>query len=145
MSTPITGENARKVLKKYEKSFENPISIYLSSKKGLKPEAVFDLFLLLHFTGSMVEEVLFKSLKTFSNYKKNNTPLDAAVSEKVLTLFSLYNKGISLFGSVEEFNNWIDLPAFGLGDQIPKHLLSTITGIRLVEDELTRIEYGDLA
>lgn len=140
-----THDNAVKVLEKYEKSFENPISIFLSSKKGLKPQAVFDLFILLQFTSTMVENILFKSLKTFKNYKQQNILLDPAVSEKVLTLFALYDKGISLFGSVDEFNKWMGEPAFGLGNQIPKDLLNTITGIKLLEEELIRIEYGDLA
>ena len=50
-----------------------------------------------------------------------------------------------MFGSIEEFNKWIAEPAFGLGNKTPQDLLDTITGIELVGEELTRIEYGDLA
>jgi putative toxin-antitoxin system antitoxin component (TIGR02293 family) len=57
----------------------------------------------------------------------------------------LYKKGISIFGSVEEFNKWMEAPAYGVGGQRPNDLLDTMTGINLISEELTRIEYGDLA
>src|SRR5438105_14700639 len=133
------------VLSKYQGSFDNSIALLLSAKKGLKPEAVFDFISISQFSLSMVERLLSKTIKTFNNYKENNTLLDSTISEKLLKLFSLYNKGVSVFGSVEEFNKWIAEPAFGLGNQVPQNLLDTITGIELVAEELIRIEYGDLA
>ena len=71
--------------------------------------------------------------------------LDAALSEKLLKSFALFDKGTSLFGSAEGFHEWLNLPAYGLGNQIPFELMDTITGISLIEEELIRIEYGDLA
>ena len=35
--------------------------------------------------------------------------------------------------------------AYGIGSQVPQTLLDTMTGIELINDELVRIEYGDLA
>lgn len=142
-----TGEHTKpaRVLAKYEKSFDNSISILLTSKKGLKPEAVFDFMAISGFSTQMVEQLLKKTLKTFTSYKQQNTALDAVVSEKLLKLFALYEKGISTFGSIVEFNKWLSEPAFGLGKQVPNSLLETITGIELVREELTRIEFGDLA
>ena len=58
---------------------------------------------------------------------------------------ALYRKGIELFGSTAEFNKWLREPAYGLGKKVPRGLLGTMTGIGLVVDELSRIEYGDLA
>ncbi|HMH23418.1 MAG TPA: antitoxin Xre/MbcA/ParS toxin-binding domain-containing protein [Puia sp.] len=136
-----TGE----VLARYEKLFASSISILLNAKKGLKSQAVFDFISISQFPNLLIEQLLKKSLKTFSNYKENNTLLDAVISEKLLKLFALYDKGLSVFGSVDEFNKWIVEPAFGLGNQVPTDLLDTITGIDLVGEELTRIEYGDLA
>jgi putative toxin-antitoxin system antitoxin component (TIGR02293 family) len=84
-------------------------------------------------------------MKTFTSYKKNQTSLDPVVSEKLLKIFSLYDKGLAVFGNISEFNLWLSTPSFGLGKSIPRDLLDTITGIELVSEELTRIEYGDLA
>ncbi|HTI10747.1 MAG TPA: antitoxin Xre/MbcA/ParS toxin-binding domain-containing protein [Puia sp.] len=136
---------ANPLLSKYEKSFDNSISILLNSRKGLKPQAVFDFISLSQFAPPVIEQLLKKTIKTFTNYKEQNTLLDAVISEKLLKLFALYNKGISVFGSVEEFNKWMGEAVFGLGYQVPREILDTITGIDLVGEELTRIEYGDLA
>ncbi len=133
------------ILSKYGKYFDNSISILLNARKGLKPQAVFDFIAVSQFSNPIVEQLLKKTVKTFTNYRENNTLLDAAISEKLLKLFALYDQGIHVFGTIEEFNKWMEEPAFGLGGQVPRSLLDTITGIHLVGDELTRIAYGDLA
>jgi putative toxin-antitoxin system antitoxin component (TIGR02293 family) len=145
MSSVTENKKADQVLIKYQKSYDSAIAILLSSKKGLKPQAVFDFISISQFSIHLTEQVLNKTLKTFTTYKQNNTLLDSVVSEKLLKLFALYGKGISIFGSADEFNKWLAEPAFGLGKQVPRNLLDTITGIDLVKEELFRIEYGDLA
>lgn len=141
----ITADRSGSILGKYAKSFENAIALLLSAKQGLMPEAIFDFITLSEFQTKQVEHLLNKTVKTFHKYKEQNIALDATVSEKLLKLFALYDKGIALFGSAGEFNKWMAEPSFGLGNQVPKELIDTITGIELVGEELTRIEYGDLA
>lgn len=133
------------ILLKYEKSFGNNIALVGDSRKGLRAQAVFDFISLSEFPFPVIEKVLNKTIKTFHSYKKNQTTLDATLSEKLLKIFSLYNKGVSVFGNIDEFNKWIAVPAFGLGNMVPRDLLDTVTGIELVNDELIRIEFGDLA
>lgn len=60
-------------------------------------------------------------------------------------LIELFDKGKLVFGSVEEFNIWLNEPSFGLAGQIPANLLDTHSGIELIIQELIRIEYGDIA
>jgi putative toxin-antitoxin system antitoxin component (TIGR02293 family) len=145
MATVMNTSNVEKVLKKYEKKYDNNISLFMSSKKGLDPQAAFDLIAVALLTGPMIESILYVTMKTLTNYRNRNTHLNAAISEKVLSIFKLYRKGISIFGSAEEFNRWMSSPAFGLGGQQPNGLLDTMTGVNLINEELTRIEYGDLA
>lgn len=133
------------ILSKYEKSFSNNIALVADSKKGLRAQAVFDFISLSEFSFPVIEKVLNKTIKTFTSYKKNQTNLDSTISEKLLKIFSLYDKGASVFGNIDEFNKWIATPSFGLGNVVPRDLLDTVTGIELVYDELIRIEYGDLA
>lgn len=133
------------ILSKYEKSFSNNIALVADSKKGLRAQAVFDLISLSEFSFPVIEKVLNKTIKTFTSYKRNQTSLDSTVSEKLLKIFSLYDKGVDVFGNIDEFNKWIAEPSFGLGNMVPRDLLDTVTGIELVNDELIRIEYGDLA
>jgi putative toxin-antitoxin system antitoxin component (TIGR02293 family) len=136
---------ARKVLKKYEKKYGNSISLFMSSKEGLDPQAAFDLLEVTLFPGQMIESILYITVKTLTNYKRKRTQLNPAISEKILSIFALYEAGITIFGSVEEFNKWMSTPAYGLGNQRPVDLLNTMTGINLINEELTRIEYGDLS
>jgi putative toxin-antitoxin system antitoxin component (TIGR02293 family) len=141
----VENKKAGNMLAKYGPSFDNAITLLLSAKKGLKPEAVFDFITISQFSTTLVEQLLNKTIKTFTKYKEQHTLLDATISEKLLKLFALYDKGVSVFGSIDEFNKWMAEPAFGLGNQVPLNLLDTITGIEMVGEELTRIEYGDLA
>jgi putative toxin-antitoxin system antitoxin component (TIGR02293 family) len=71
--------------------------------------------------------------------------MPAASNKMTLSTLVLYEKGLIIFGSTEEFTKWMSTPAFGLGNQKPKDLLNTITGINLITEELTRVEYGDLS
>lgn len=145
MSAVITNVKSVSVLSKYAKAYDNAIAILVNSQKGLKPQAVFDFISLSEFPAVHIEKILNKTVKTFNNYKGNDTSLDPILSEKLLKLFYLYNKGVAVFGTIGEFNKWMKEPAFGLGNQSPRNLLDTITGIELVVEELTRIQYGDLA
>ena len=130
---------------KYRKSFENPVALLLTAKKGLKASAVFDFISFSKLANEHVEHLLNKTIKTFTSYKTNNVVLDATTSEKLLKLFALYDKGLTVFATSEEFNEWLSTQSFGLGGQVPETLLDTITGINMVNEELVNIEYGDLA
>jgi len=58
---------------------------------------------------------------------------------------ALFEHGADVFGSAESFRRWLDKPACGLDNQVPFALLHTSGGMDLIQDELIRIEYGDLA
>ena len=73
-----------------------------------------------------------------------NKGLSTSLSEHVLFLLELYDKGIDTFGNVVEFKNW--LPQHNIGiDAKPNDLLDSITGINMVMNELNRIDHGILA
>nr|WP_294898652.1 MbcA/ParS/Xre antitoxin family protein [uncultured Pedobacter sp.] len=129
----------------YHKMYANPISILSNSKKGLKANAALDFISVSGFTYDEFQETFKTTVKTIQNYVVQDLTLDAVLSEKLLKSFSLYNLGIEVFGSASAFHQWLNAPAYGLGDQIPFNLMDTITGITLIEDELNRIAYGDLA
>ena len=43
------------------------------------------------------------------------------------------------------FNRWLDKPAYGLGNRVPRAFITTVGGINFIIDELNRIAHGDLA
>ena len=113
--------------------------------EGLLTKSFFDL---ANISGIKREELagfLNISLKTVMRYSKENKKLNPLNSEQILKLLALYHKGIEIFGNVEEFNNWLHVPSYGLDNLTPYYLLSTISGIDLIHDELSAIEYGDFS
>jgi len=129
----------------YQPLYANPISLLNSSKKGLDAKAALDFINLSGFTQEQFQDTFKTTIKTIQNYTRSDLKLDAALSEKLLKSFALFEKGIELFGSAEAFNHWLHLPAYGLGNEVPVEMMDTITGIGLIEEELVRIAYGDLA
>ena len=51
-------------------------------------------------------------------------------------------KASAVFGSKQEAQQWLERPATGLNQRRPIDLLATFAGVALVEDFLTRLEYG---
>jgi len=60
-----------------------------------------------------------------------------------IELISLFKHGVEVFGTQENFCNWLIANNFYLDNDTPMNYLKTISGIRLIEDRLTGIEYGD--
>jgi putative toxin-antitoxin system antitoxin component (TIGR02293 family) len=134
------------VFVRYNKSIDGDYNIMISSKLGVSPQ-VFDDIINISGLGRtyLAEEIFDMSLKTIMRYQKDNKNLNPRTSEVALKLLNLLKKGIGVFGSSPSFKAWLNKPAYGLGDELPLHLLNTITGIDLIEEELIRIEYGALA
>jgi putative toxin-antitoxin system antitoxin component (TIGR02293 family) len=125
--------------------YTDDISLLAQSKKGLNAKAALDFLSLSGFTQDEFQETFKTTVKTIQNHVTRELTLDAALSEKLLKSFALFDKGTLIFGSANAFHQWLNTPAYGLGNQLPFDLMDTITGIRLIEEELIRIEFGDLA
>lgn len=83
------------------------------------------------------------SVKTFRHYKKPVTKFKDNIKEKVILLLSLFEHGIDIFGSREQFYAWLKAENFYFNDKPPVSYLTTVTGIRHVDSRLTAMEYGD--
>ncbi len=145
---PIPDEAPSKVeeaIARYQVSYANPVALLTSSKQGLNAKAALDFLAVSGFTYDEFQETFKTTVKTIQNHAAQGLRLDASLSEKLLKSFALFNAGIEVFGSVKAFNQWLNTPAYGLGNQVPYTLMDTFTGISLIEEELSRIAYGDLA
>ena len=129
----------------YRSLYTDDISLLNQSKKGLDAKAALDFLSLSGFTQDEFQETFKTTVKTIQNHVTRELTLDASLSEKLLKSFALFDKGAEIFGSASNFHQWLNTPAYGLGNQLPFDLMDTITGIRLIEEELIRIEFGDLA
>ncbi|AQG79468.1 antitoxin Xre/MbcA/ParS toxin-binding domain-containing protein [Spirosoma montaniterrae] len=116
--------------------------------RALKGISATDFFKTADITGykrEQLAEVFDTSLKTFQRYEREQKKLNPQDSEKVLKIMALFQKDEGVFGSADAFRRWMDKPAFDLDGQVPFDLLHTSGGTNLIMDEVTRIEFGDLA
>lgn len=141
VKTPVNNIDAAA----YHPFYANPVALLTSSKKGLEAKAALDFLNLSGFSHQQFQETFKTTVKTIQNYTNQAQKLDASLSEKILKAFALFEKGIAIFGSADVFYKWLNLPAYGLGNQVPFDILDTFTGVNLIEEELIRLEYGDLA
>ncbi len=87
----------------------------------------------------LISDWLNISVKTFRKavVLKDNT------KEQIVLLISLFKYGVDVFGSTNHFYNWLTTKNFFLDNDSPIDYPKTISGIRLIEERLTGIEYGD--
>jgi uncharacterized protein (DUF2384 family) len=65
------------------------------------------------------------------------------VKEQVLLLLSLIKHGVEIFGSMKEFESWLNQENFYFDNKSPVSFLNTITGIKFIDDRLTAMQYGN--
>lgn len=90
-------------------------------------------------------DIMGISTKSIQRYQQQENTLSATQTEFVLKIEQLYNIGNEVFGSIDSFKQWMQKPAYGLGNKIPSKILTTISGINLVINQLMRIAHGVLA
>lgn len=142
--TKVTINNLEELLIPYQTYFESPVNRLSVIKGGLSSSSIKDL---LSISGSTRLDIARKLDLTEPTLRKHLSVvkgLSTSLSEHVLFLLELYDKGIDTFGSVQEFKNWLPQHNIGL-DAIPNDLLDSITGINMVMNELNRIDHGVLA
>lgn len=95
------------------------------------------------FNDHIISGWLNVSVKTFREYKKPKSTFKKNVKEQVLLLLSLIKHGMEIFGSMKEFDSWLNQQNFYFDNKNPASFLNTITGIKFIDDRLTAMEYGD--
>jgi len=90
-------------------------------------------------------EIMGISTKSIQRYQQQENTLSATQTEFVLKIEQLYKISKEVFGTTENFKAWMQKPAYGLGNKIPAKILTTISGINLVINQLMRIAHGILA
>ncbi len=134
-----------KILNKYKGKIKSKSQLVASSFNGVDMSVVNDVSVLYNLTSNTMADIMNISTKTLTRYTQSNKVLNAVSSEILLKLISLFNHGVQVFGNESSFSNWLQKPSIGLNNQNPFNYLKSSSGIDLVDEELTRIEYGDLA
>ncbi len=137
--------NASKVYAQYSDYIEHEETNMLSEPTAIYATAVDDMISVASYDKNFAADLLDVSYKTVTRYQKEKKKLSPLQSEYILKTIVLFNKGNQVFGNKESFNRWLDKPAFGLGNRIPRIFITTVGGINFVIEELNRIAHGDLS
>ncbi len=138
----ISESKVEELTVRYEATLNDPYQLVIHARGGISVDAFFDLLEISAFTRDELADLLDVSFKTISRYKKENKHLNVLNSEQILKLIRLYKHGTEVFGDLDAFNRWLRKPSHGLGNIIPTELMRSSGGIDLIDEELSRIEYG---
>lgn len=90
-----------------------------------------------------LEKAVGISLRTYQRRKDApDKPLSPEQSGRTWKFAEILGRGIELFGSQAQAEQWLERPAMALKRRKPIDLLSTPAGVETLEDHLTRLEYG---
>jgi putative toxin-antitoxin system antitoxin component (TIGR02293 family) len=95
-------------------------------------------------TDTGLETVLGMTKRTLQRYRAaaGKKPLNPELSGRMWQAAEILAKATAVLGSQEEAEQWLERPAIGLDQHRPIDLLSTPTGIKIVEEFLDRVRYG---
>lgn len=122
----------------------DPISSIRLIKAGISKKSLDDLLSVTGLTSLEIAEILHVSERTLRNYVPS-TLLNPEMSERILEIAQLYERGSEVFGSLDSFKHYINSENLALGNQTPKSFLDTSVGIQFLLQELGKIEHGILA
>ena len=142
--TDLRAQMVEEILEQYQVFYRSPYAKLEAIRKGLDSVAIKDFILLTGITQVDLAHVLSLTEPTLRKYIKEGKELNQGISEHMIQLFELFDKGMDTFGSLEQFKNWLPHHNIGIAAR-PIDLLDTMTGISIVMDELYRIDYGILA
>ena len=93
----------------------------------------------------LAENIFEITPKTFIKYKNTSSKIPSRIAELALELNNLYQIGNDIFSNKDNFNLWLNKDNIFFNNQKPALFLNTSTGIRLIFEELKRIEFGATA
>lgn len=133
-----------------ESAFKAPVRNRLEAhdalKRGLPVIALTALLKELPFltsSGDTLEQALGMSLRTYQRRREaEGKPLSAEQSSRAWKFAEILARAIEIFGSRDDAVAWLTRPAMALDQRRPIDLIGTAAGVELIEDHLTRIDYG---
>jgi putative toxin-antitoxin system antitoxin component (TIGR02293 family) len=80
--------------------------------------------------------------RTLARRTANHEPLSVEETDKAMRLERIAAYAAKVFGNPDKANRWMRKPKHQLGGEAPLAYLASEAGARVVEEMLTRIEYG---
>ncbi len=119
----------------------NPYRLTMTARKGVKSKVFYDFADTIKMSEKSLANIINLSARTLSNYKAQQKVLEPVYSEHLLKLITLFEKGESTFGSIDEFNYWLKKPFWNEKER-PLDWLVTPGGVDLLIKELDKLAQG---
>ena len=91
----------------------------------------------------ILASILNLAPKTFVSYTKDIATTKLDTKEHILILLALIKHGTEVFGTPKNFGKWLEEKNVYLDYRSPLDYLQTVSGIRMIDDRLTAMEFGD--
>jgi putative toxin-antitoxin system antitoxin component (TIGR02293 family) len=113
-------------------------------RNGIPKQAMTHLMEIADISLNEMASIVHTSDRTLRRYSPNQK-LSQDQSERMIEMAKLYSRGEEVFGTMENFKQWMDSILLPFGNKKPKEFLDTSLGIGMIMDELGRIEHGIFA
>lgn len=124
---------------------KNPLEAHELLLRGLPAKALTHLvrnLVVIRWDDAFTKAVGM-SQRTFQRHTAEaGTALSPEQSGRTWKFAEILARATAILGSQEDAEQWLEQPASGLDQRRPLDLLATPAGVELVEDFLTRLEYG---
>lgn len=120
---------------------DSNFSIVLSARKGLHTQVFYDFAEAIKMSERRLAAIMNVSARTISNYKEAKKTLEPLYGEHLLKLIALFEKGEEFFGTIDEFNYWLQKP-FWSSTEKPADWLTTGGGVDFLSEELDKMAEG---
>jgi putative toxin-antitoxin system antitoxin component (TIGR02293 family) len=110
-------------------------------RKGIPKKIIDHLMQRIGLSEDEMAGILHVSKRTLQRRAPKEI-LNAVQTERIIELAKVYSKGEEILGDSGQFADWMDQKLLSLGHKRPKDFLDTSIGIRILLDELGRIEHG---
>lgn len=97
------------------------------------------------FTQKEWSDILHISERTLQRYSKDNSAFSFSVTDRILQINKVFERGREVFGSYEKFNLWLREKPYMLEGRLSLHSLASFEGINNILTQMGRIEHGILA
>ncbi len=122
-------------------SLLHKVDIFHAAQKGVSTKYFYDFASAIDMADKDLATMINLSSRTVSNYHENRAKFEPIYGEHLLKLISVYLLGEEIFGSVAEFNYWLNKPIWKTNER-PIDRLVTSVGVDLVTEEIEKIAQG---
>ncbi|OPY60378.1 MAG: hypothetical protein A4E57_04475 [Syntrophorhabdaceae bacterium PtaU1.Bin034] len=124
-----------------KKKMRTPFDFMTAAKDGIGKKEITRLAEKMCVPIRVIAQLLLIHERTIRRHPEDKA-FDLATSERAIRLAQVTARGIEVFGSEEEFCEWLKEPIMAFGNKAPLTLMESIYGIDMVLKELGRIEHG---